>query len=126
MELKELSAYKMSEDDVLFTVDSCWSRISEIVYANVGDEHTTFMWQRYELDRWHSTRDNDYLVAKLFDLSLTKEICGMYSGTRNNCALLLLKDCEGNTTNITEKVIKSILKKTKSKKETRPAILPYR
>ena len=117
----------MSEEDVLYTVDRCWSRISGIECANVGDERETFLWQRYDRYLWQPIRDNDYLVAKLFDLSLTKEICGMYCGGPNDKRqLLLLKDCEGNTTNITEKVIESILKKTKSKNKTRPPIFRHR
>lgn len=125
MEVKELRGWKMSEQDVLSNVDGFWSRVPEIAYANVGDERTTFLWQRYDRNFCYPTRDNDYLVAKLFDLSLTKEICGFYVGA-NNCELLLLQDCKGNTTNITENVIKMILKKTKSKMKTTPAIFRHR
>ena len=84
------------------------SNIVEIAYGGWLDEDIKYAWQRYNLHDELPPNDVDGLVSKLFDLSMSKEICGV--SVSDFGVLLWVEDCKANTSNISINVIKRLLK----------------
>ena len=84
------------------------SNIEEIAYGGMLDKEIKYAWQRSNLHDELPPNDVDGLVSRLFDLSLSKEIC--HVSTTNFGVFLWVEDCQGNTSNISINVIKRLLK----------------
>ena len=97
----------MKPNDILNDLKGV-SNVEEIAYAGMLDEDIKYAWQRSNLYDDLPVNDVDGLAQKLFDLSLSKDIC--HISTTNFGLLLWVEDCKDNTSNISSDVIEGLLK----------------